>query len=248
MRYAPVFCLALAAAFAAAPARAVTAEELIAKNLAARGGDIHAVQTLRLEGKISFNNGNFKADYVQLHKRPDSFRSEVSLQGMTAVESYDGHEGWRIQPFFGRKDPERMTADDVKELQDDAPIGGPLPDWKARGSKIAYLGTEDIDGTEAHKLKITLANGDEQVVYLDPDHFLEIRIESKRTVRGVEEETVADFSDYEKVAGVYFPLEISSGRKGAAQRSQITFEKAEANVPLDDSIFHFPATATAANK
>jgi hypothetical protein len=71
---------------------------------------------------------------------------------MTQVEAYDGKEGWRISPFQGRKDPEKMSADDVKSLMEDAEIDGPLVDWKTKESTVDYLGTEDVDGTLAHKL------------------------------------------------------------------------------------------------
>ena len=38
-----------------------------------------------------------------------------------------------------------------------ADIDGPLVDWKSKGHKVEYLGTEDMDGTQAHKLKVTAA-------------------------------------------------------------------------------------------
>ena len=103
---------------------------------------------------------------------------------MTQIEAYDGKEGWKVSPFFGRKDPERMSADDVKALVEDTEIDGPLADWKTKGSTVEYLGTEDVDGTPAHKLKVVRKNGDVSFVYLDPDHFLEIRIVTQRVRHG----------------------------------------------------------------
>ena len=79
---------------------------------------------------------------------------------------------------------ERMSADDVKALVEDTEMGGPLADWKAKGSTVEYLGTEDVDGTPAHKLKVARKNGDVSFVYLDPDHFLEIRIVTQRVRHG----------------------------------------------------------------
>ncbi len=113
--------------FACASAHAMTVDELIAKNLAARGGleKIHAIKTLKSEGKLRFG-GQFELAFVQYQKAPDSSRSEASLQGLTAVQAWDGKDAWQISPFQGRKDPEKMSADDAKALADDAPIGGPL--------------------------------------------------------------------------------------------------------------------------
>ena len=123
--------------------------------------------------------GQIELGYVQIKKRPDEVRTEASLQGMTQIEAYDGRkvEGFAI---FRRKDPERMSADDVKALVEDTEIDGPLADWKTKGSTVEYLGTEDVDGTPAHKLKVVRKNGDVSFVYLDPDHFLEIRIVTQR--------------------------------------------------------------------
>jgi hypothetical protein len=167
------------------------------------------------------------------------------LQGMTAVQAYDGQEGWKISPFQGRKDPEKMSADDTKSLIEEAEIDGPLVNWKEKGSTVEYLGTEDVDGTQAHKLKVTRKNGDIQYVYLEPEHFLEIRILSQRMERGSQVETEIDLSDYEKVNGVFLPFSIESGPRGSNDKAKLILEKAEANPPVDDAAFKFPAAATA---
>ena len=49
--------------------------------------------------------------------------------------------------------------------------------------------------------------------------------------------------DYEKVNGVYFPFSIEVGSKGSTDKQKIIIEKGEANIPVDDSIFEFPAKA-----
>jgi hypothetical protein len=105
------------------------------------------------------------------------------------------------------------------------------------------LGTEDVEGTEAHKLRVTMKDGDKQYVYLDPDYYLVIRILYQRSVRGAQVETETDFGNYERVNGVYFPFSIDSGAKGGAKKRKITFDKAEANVLLNDTLFQFPASA-----
>jgi hypothetical protein len=222
---------------------ATTADELVSKNIEAKGGAdaLHALQSLRLTGKMLVQQGQIQLAYLQTNKRPDEVRTESSLQGMTQIEAYDGKEGWKVSPFFGRKDPERMSADDVKTLMEDAEIDGPLVDWKTKGSKVEYLGTEDVEGTLAHKLKVVRKNGDVNFVYLDPDHFLEIRVLTQRMRHGAYEEVETDLGDYEKAAGVFVPTSIESGRKGAPDKERIIIDKVEANVPVDDAIFHFPA-------
>jgi hypothetical protein len=221
-----------------------TVDQLVGKNIEAKGGAsaLHDLQALRLTGKMLVQEGQIQLTFLQIKKRPDEARTEASLQGMTQIEAYDGKEGWRVSPFFGRKDPERMSADDVKALVEDTEMDGPLVDWQAKGNAVEYLGTEDVDGTPAHKLKVVRKNGDVSFVYLDPDHFLEIRVLTQRTRHGAYEEVEADLSDYEKAGGVFVPTSIEFGRKGAPDKQRIIIDKVEANVPVDDTIFHFPAT------
>jgi hypothetical protein len=221
----------------------LTVDELVAKNIEAKGGAtaLHDLQSLRLTGKLLVQEGaQIELAYLEIKKRADEVRTEASLQGMTQIEAYDGKEGWKVSPFFGRKDPERMSADDVKALIEDSEIDGALVDWQTKGSTVEYLGTEDVDGTPAHKLKVLRKNGDVSFVYLDPDHFLEIRILTERTRHGAQEEEETDLGDYEKAGSVFVPTSIAFGRKGAPDKQRIIIDKVEANVPVDDTIFHFP--------
>ncbi len=223
-----------------------TLDELVSKNIEAKGGAdaLRALQSLTLTGKMLVQQGQIQLTYVQTKKRPGEVRTEATLQGMTQVDAYDGKEGWKISPFQGRKDPERMSADDVKSLMEDAEIDGPLVDWKAKQSTVDYLGIEDVDGTLAHKLKVVRKNGDVNFVYLDPDHFLEIRILTQRIKHGAQVEVETDLGDYEKINGVFIPFSIETGRKGDPDKQKIVIDKAEGNVPVDDAIFRFPTTAS----
>ena len=226
------------------PATAPTLDELVAKNIEAKGGAeaVHALQSLRRTGTLLVNEGKIRLAYTQTKKRPLEVRTEATLQGMTAVQAFDGKDGWQISPFQGRKDPERMSADDVKALMEDAEMDGPLVDWKEKGSTIEYVGREDVDGTNAYKIKVTRKNGDINFVYLDPDHFLEIRILTQRVQQGALVETETDLGDYEKVNGVFVPTSVDAGGKGDSDKQKIIIDKAEGNQPVDDAVFRFPTT------
>lgn len=247
--------LALCALFVSAQAQ--TAEELVAKNLAARGGAaaLGAIQTYVAQGELRFP-GDFKLTYTETHQRLDpatdncAIRIDASLQGLTLVEAYDGQSGWRINPFEGRKDAERMGADEARALADQALIDGNLQSAAAKGAKVDYLGREDIDGTNTYKLRVSKPDGTVFTDYLDPDVFLEIRIDELRTIRGAEQETVYDLGDYERVNGVYFPFSIASGAPNSADSDKqiITVASAAANVPVLPGLFAMPATPAPASK
>jgi hypothetical protein len=223
-----------------------TAEELVAKNLQAKGGvdKIKAIKSVRMSG--NFDAGGFKATVAQYSKRPDMVREMFTVQGMTQVQAYDGYSGWQISPFGGRKDPEMLGEDDVRGLSEDADIDGPLVDAQAKGNKIEYLGHDQVDGDDAYKLKVTLKNGDIFYYYLDPDTYIEIQVEKQQFIRGSVRESITMLGSYKPVNGVMYPYFIESGPKNNPdQRGKITITRIEANVPIEDSEFKMPAAPAA---
>jgi hypothetical protein len=230
------FCLA-------ASVSAQTAEELVAKNIQAKGGmeKIKAVNTLRMSGKVYLSGFGITAEASVERKRPDIIRQNFTVQGMTQVQAYDAKAAWQINPFGGRKDPELMGDDDSRDLTDDADIDGPLVDYQAKGNKVEYMGHDTVDGDDAYKLKVTLKNGDIIYYYLDPDTYLEIRRERTEFIRGNVKETQEDLGSYKQVAGVYYASSVEAGSKdNPNDRARITFEKIEVNVPIENSYFSFP--------
>jgi photosystem II stability/assembly factor-like uncharacterized protein len=244
-----MFALSLAIALALPRhSQAQTVEQVLAKNLAARGGEakLAALQSLRTTGKVVIGGRGFslEAEFGLLQKRPGSMRFEVTLQGLTQIAAYDGREGWQISPFGGRRDPERQSADDSKSLAQQGELDGPLVGWQRKGHRIELLGTEDVDGTPAIKLRVTRKDGDLQYVYLDPDTYLEIRVATVSRVRGAESISETDYGSYQQVAGVWMPFAMESGQQGAPRNFRISVDRIEANVAVDDALFRFPTAGS----
>ena len=225
---------------------AQTVDEVITKSVEARGGmdKLKSVKTIKSTGKMELGPG-MEAPGIMYKMRPDMVRLEFTLQGLTAVQAYDGKSAWMIMPFTGKKDPEAMTADDTKELQEDADIDGPLVDYKSKGNAVELLGKDKLEGTDAYKLKVTLKNGDVKTIYLDSDSYLEIKEEGKRTVRGSEQEFESSLSDYREVNGIMFPFAVEFGVKGSQQKQKLTIDKIELNVPVEEASFKMPPAAAA---
>ena len=243
----------IAAAAVLAPAAAAHADkvdDLIAKHVAARGGAaaLAAIRTVTSTGKLRPPGFDADLSYAETIVRGGKVRMNITLQGLTIVQSYDGTAGWQIQPFGGRKDPEKLSDDDVKSLQEEADLEGGLVDYRMKGNTVADLGMEDVDGAPAHALRVSLKNGDTQTWYLDPDAWLAVRVVTRTVQRGTESVTITDFGDYEKVAGVYFPFETESGPKGSNQRQRLTLSKVEVNTVVDETQFVQPAVKPAASK
>src|SRR5579859_3912859 len=228
---------------------AQTADEVIAKNIQARGGmdKLKSVQSIKSTAPMAMGPG-MEAPGMLVQKRGNLARLEFTIQGLTAVQAYDGKNAWQIMPFTGKKDAELMSADEAKEVEEMADVDGPLVDYKSKGHQVELLGKDKVEGTDAYKLKVSLKNGDVQTVYIDADSFLEIKDETKRTVRGSEQVVESSIGDYKEVDGIIFPFAVESGIKGSQQKQKLTITKIELNVPADDSIFKMPAPAPAPAK
>jgi len=228
----------------AAEAAAPTVDDVIAKNLEARGGldKIKKVQSMRMTGKMMMGPG-IEAPMTIEMKRPANMRVEFTFQGMTGVQAYDGKNGWMVEPFGGKKDPEPMTTEDLKDAEEQSDMDGPLVDYKAKGNKVELVGKEKVEGSDAFKLKITLKSGDIRYLYLDADSYLEIKGESKRTIRGSEAEIETTIGDYKEVEGLMIPFNFQAGQKGSDQKQNIVVEKVEINPAIDVARFKMPAAA-----
>jgi hypothetical protein len=220
-----------------------TADELIAKNIQARGGmeKMKAIKNMRMTGRFE-GGGGFTASVGQENERPELIRETFTLQGMTAIQAYDGATGWQIQPFGGKKDPELMGEDDLRDLLLDADFDGPLVDYKEKGNTVEFLGHDVVDGDDALRLKVTLKNGDIIYDYLDPDTFIEIRKEIQQFIRGSQRDRVIGLGSYKPVAGVMYPFSISSGPKNHPDAQTVTVQKMEVNVKIDPADFALPAS------
>ena len=251
----PLVAFAGACAIAgAASADAVeSADALVAKNLAARGGaeKLAALKSVSFAGETR-SSGDFRLKFAQVQSRLNAasgacaVRFELSVQGLTVIQAYDGKIGWRVNPFQGRKTAERVGDDEARSLADNASIDGALLAARAKGSAVEYLGREDVDGTDAYKLRVSERDGDVFTYYLDPDTFLEIKILERRKFRGAENETETELGEYEKVGGVYFPFSIASGAKNSTNKQVTTLESGEANPAVAADLFAMPqGSATA---
>jgi outer membrane lipoprotein-sorting protein len=173
-------------------------------------------------------------------KRPNSMRMDITVQGMVGSQAYDGASGWSLMPFGGSKVPQQMTAEEATLAEEQADIDGPLIDYKAKGNTVELLGKEKVEGADAYKLKVTLKNGVVRTMYVDAEHFLEIKEESRRTIRGSEMEMDTIVGDYKEVDGLMLPHSVDAGAKGSPQRQKLVIEKIEINVPIDDARFKMP--------
>jgi|Deesub1362B_J571_1020462.scaffolds.fasta_scaffold02419_4 outer membrane lipoprotein-sorting protein len=219
-----------------------TADEIVKKYVDAIGGyeTIKKIQTLKATGKVIMQQGTMEMPLVYYAKRPNKLRYETKLQGQTMIQAYDGKTAWWIFPYAGNPEPQIMPEEQAKEFLLNADFDGQLIDYKEKGHKVEYVGKEDVEGTETHKLKVTLKSGDVLYYYLDGEYYIPIKMSMKRTRKGVELEAETYFGDYKEVAGMLVAHSIET-RVGGKPSVQVVLDSIRVNVDLPDSLFVMPA-------
>ena len=160
-------------------------------------------------------------------------RMEFTINGMTNYTILTPTAGWMYFPIQGQTKPEALPEEMVKEQQDELDVMmDPLIDYKAKETKVVYLGKDDVEGTECHKLKVTLKNGKEETLFLDAGNFYCLRSVEKTKANGKEVESTTAFGNYQKLPeGIVFPMSIDSNG------GPLTLKTVEINKPVDENIF-----------
>ena len=201
--------VSLAVAETVAPLPALTATQIVDRNVAARGGleRWRAVKTMSLTGKLGAG-GNQRATLqtneqvaarrkggiqaipsrpaqeVQLPflmelERPRKMRFELEFAGQTAIQVYDGAHGWKLRPFLNRRVVEPFTEEEIKLSAAQADLDGPLVDYAAKGTRVEFAGAEKVENRDTYKIKMTMQNGQVLHVWIDAQTFLEAKIEGQ---------------------------------------------------------------------
>jgi outer membrane lipoprotein-sorting protein len=224
-----------------AAASAQTADEILAKVLAARGGvdKLRAIHSERVSGQISF--GDVSGPFVVELKRPLKMRMQLTMQDRTMLRVYDGKQGWANNPFAGRVNPEAMSEDDLKNITEESDFDGPLLDYKSKGNQIELVGKDKFSDNDVWRVKLTTKNGDVRYYLFDVNSFLLLKWEGKRKFQDQELPVESHFSDYREVGGLKFAFAIDSGSSPTELTQKIRIEKVELNPDLSDAEFAKPS-------
>jgi outer membrane lipoprotein-sorting protein len=244
--------VSLAAAAATAdpmPAAALTATQIVDRNLAARGGleAWRAINTLTMSGQMEAGSKkNAQLPFVMEMKRPHKSRLEIRLQDQTAVQVYDGVRGWKLRPFLGRKDVEPYSPAEAKSAMDWEELDGPLVDYAKKSTRITLLGTEAVEGHDAYKLKLTKKDGIERNLWIDAHSFLEVKIDGEpRQMDGVLRNVAVYYRDYRPENGLMVPHVLETVVENGTQSHKMFIEHLTINQALDDGLFAKPQLQTA---
>jgi hypothetical protein len=197
----------------------------------------------------------FRMELARSHK----MRFELQFNGHTAVQVFDGAQGWKVRPFLNRSDVEPFTPDETKIASMQSELDGYLVDYAAKGTRIERVGTEKVEGHDTYKLKLTLKSGSAIHLWIDAKTFLEAKMEGQpRRLDGVYHPVEVYFRDYRAVSGLQVPFVVETrvlpvARTGSGFNDvpvpveKITIEKVVVNSHVDDALFRRPQLLAAAS-
>lgn len=180
-------------------------------------------------------------------KRPNMMRQEMQIQDKKVVTAFDGEKAWMINPMMGADAPQEVPGPQGEMTKEQSDFDGPLMDYKSKGTTVELVkgegpdGSDKLaDGTKVHKLKVTRKGGRVQYVYLDAESGIEVKTTNEVEQGGQTFNIETEMSDYRAEAGIMVPHAIRNVMNGQAIM-QMTVDKVEFNVPIEDAFFKMPA-------
>jgi hypothetical protein len=188
--------------------------------------------------------------------RPHKMRFELQFAGQTALQVYDGANGWKLRPYLNRLDVEPYTADEMKAAARESELDGALIDYAAKGTRIESDGMEKVEDRDTYKLKLTLKSGAVIHVWVDAQTFLETKIEGQpRRLDGISHPVEIYYRDYRNVNGLEIPFVLETRvlpvtktamglRDTPVPPEKTLIEKVVINPKFDAALFSKPASPT----
>ena len=236
------FCLLLVLAAGCGGEKDLTAEDVVQKNIEARGGAAAwaAIENLVMDGiYVSFSE---EAPFKIWRMRPDLYRFDSTRIKKYVVHAYDGEKAWWINPLFG-PDFEKAQIIPAEGNLDKVTLRERFFDpvfWYAdKHSRLVELeGKEVFDDRDCWKLKVTLADESVEHWYIDAESFLEVGMTGETYDFGIKNNLEAFFGDWREVDGVMFPFLIES-EYGQRYRT-MEIENILVNTDIDPKVFVMP--------
>ena len=212
-----------------------TVDDVVAKNLNARGGllRLRGITTIKKTGTLSMM-GN-EAALTVYSKRPDLLRQEMKVNGQTVINGFDGVTPWIVNPISGATRPIIVSGPLAATIREQSEFDGPLVDYKSRGLTVSVEGVELAGEQGVVHLRLTSASKQVRHLYLDAATYLDAKLMTEQEQMKLEQV----FADYREVDGIQVPFVIRTLVNGV-QQSEIRLKQVEFNVKMDDTMFRVP--------
>jgi hypothetical protein len=220
-----------------------TVDEVIERNTQAMGGRATLETIHSIEFNLHIRDPGFEVDGIYRAARPGRMRIDVAADGKHVfTEAFDGQRGWQ---WSGKGDPVAASPKATAALRHGVELPGKLfglHELRQRGHRIDLTGREKVDGIDYFVLRLTLSDGYETSLYVDPKTWL---ITRRRDVRPLHVDidptptTIETrFSDFRKIGGVVFPFSnTDTDLKTGKILEQTSVREIKLNPDFDQTIF-----------
>lgn len=223
----------------------LTAAQIADRNAEARGGlkAWRAIESIQMSGVLDAGGRtNVQLPFTLQMKRPHYQRVSIEFQGQTAVQVFDGQNGWKVRPFLNRNDVEPFSDEEQQRMSHQDDLDGALIDYAAKGSTLELDGTEMVEGKPNYRLKLTMKDGTVRRIWVDASTFLESKMEGNpRRLDGRMRKVENTLRDYRKVGDVLIPFVSESKAETAPRAHKMIIDKVVLNPQLEDRLFGKPA-------
>lgn len=197
-----------------------------------------------IDAKTSQTSGkmiqmNMEIPFKQYSAHPKKLRIEATLQGLTLIQTYNGKEGWSLNPFMGMTEPQAMSADELKNTEIQADFEGMLYNWQDKGYTVSLEENDEVEGAECYVVKAVSEEGDVFTYYMDVDSYVVLKMNSKVKIQGQEVESDTYMSNYQEGDGFVYAGKIET-RMGSQVTATIIIDEMVIGNELDDSMFEKP--------
>lgn len=217
--------------------QAQTVDDVINKYVEARGGKdkLKSITSVYMEGSRQMMGTEVLVKVVTVQNK--LFRTDFEMGNTTGYTIVTPTEGWSFIPMRSQK-VESIPAERLKGMQGQLDIAGPLVDYAAKGNKAELQGKENINGSDAYKIKMTLSSGKELTYFIDTKTNLLVQSKQMSPAMGNNppQEIITNYSDYKLFDGILFPQTIANPGTGMMGGST-TFDTIITNKPVDEKLF-----------
>lgn len=186
-------------------------EEIIAKNLEARGGLEKLMKLENVSMEAAMNANGMELPIKMTVAQDKGMKMEMTIMGMDNYMVVNPKEGYMYFPVQGQTKPEPMPEDQMKGMKDAFDLQGEFINYDKKGIKLEYQGEEDVDGTMCYKILCVMKDKKEKRIFIDKESNLVIKEISKAEVNGKEMEVPQEYSNYKNVDGYMMAHDMTMG-------------------------------------
>lgn len=215
----------------------VTADEVIAKHLTARGGENwQNVKTLSMSG--SYMGFSIPKPFSLTRAWPNKVRFDHWVgENWTPFGGVDTNLWWQ-SPMYGMTKPGPIQGRDLNHMLPETDFLTPFFNYKERGYKVRYDGIQEIEGVTGHALVLTRGEGHEETWIIDQETYLEGARTAPASDFGRPFVQYTFFDDFRAVEGMQFPFVVET--TWHTRRRLMEVREVKLNVDVEDGLFEMP--------